>query len=119
MTKFLCDVHIPIKLCKFLVQQGYQATHVNHILGKSSTPDTLIAQYADRNDCAVITKDADFRNSYFLRKTPRKLIRICLGNLPNADLIGLIDAQLGTIDQLNTVGSFYMEINREASVLFE
>lgn len=44
MTKFLCDVHMPIKLCKFLASQGHEAIHVNQILDKSATPDKLISQ---------------------------------------------------------------------------
>ena len=110
---------MPIKLCKFLIKQGYEATHVNQILIGSSTPDKLISQYADANNCIVITKDADFRNSYFLQKTPRKLIRIRPGNLPNNELIDLINDQLIAIDQLSAVGGFYMEISRETVVLFE
>ncbi|WP_409049702.1 DUF5615 family PIN-like protein [Runella sp. MFBS21] len=31
----------------------------------------------------VVTKDEDFRNSFFLQHTPRKLIRIILGNISN------------------------------------
>jgi len=119
MTKFVCDVHLPIKVCKFLISQGHEAIHVNQILTGSSTPDTLVTQYADKNDCIVITKDADFRNSYLLRKTPRKLIRVCLGNLSNGELIGLINEHLATINHLNSKENFYMEINRESVVLFE
>ncbi|HEY0108961.1 MAG TPA: DUF5615 family PIN-like protein [Fibrella sp.] len=119
MTKFLCDVHLPIKLCKFLVSQGYEAIHVNQILSKSTTPDHLISQYADQHNFVVITKDADFRNSYFLQKTPRKLIRLCLGNLSNSDLLGLVEMHLPAIERLNETNSFYLEVSREAVIVFD
>ncbi len=119
MTRFLCDVHLPIKLCKFLASQGYEATHVNQILSKSATPDRLIAQYPDQHDFIVITKDAAFRNSYFLQKTPRKLIRLCLGNLSNTELLGLVETHLPAIERLNDTGSFYLEVSREAVIVFD
>lgn len=116
--KFICDVHIPISLSKFLATQGAESVHVNQILDGSFTPDDLINKYADANDCIVITKDMDFRNSYFIRKAPRKLIRICLGNLPNNRLIQLIEKHLTLISQLNQENSFYMEINSDTVLLF-
>lgn len=38
--KFLCDVHISYKVCKFLEQYGHQAIHVNTILDKWFTDFT-------------------------------------------------------------------------------
>ncbi len=32
--KFLCDVHIPIKLSKKIVQLGFESGHMNNILAK-------------------------------------------------------------------------------------
>ena len=116
--KFLCDVHLPIKPCKFLVGEGHEAIHVNQILKGSLTPDGDISYYADQRDCIVITEDADFRISYFLRKTPRKLVRICLGNLPNHELLLLINSQLSALEELNKTGGFYLEISRDSVAIF-
>ncbi len=116
--KFICDVHIPIRLSKFLAAQGADSVHINQILDGAFTPDDLISQHADANDCIVITKDIDFRNSYFIRKMPRKLIRICLGNLSNDSLIQLFEKHLTLIDRLDQEGSFYMEINPDTVLLF-
>ena len=81
--KFLCDVHISYKLVKYLQQSDYMAIHVNEILDKWFTKDSEISTYADLNDLIVITKDSDFRDSFFIKKTPRKLIKINLGNISN------------------------------------
>jgi len=35
--KFLCDVHIPIKLAKFLISKNHHCIHVNTILEKWHT----------------------------------------------------------------------------------
>lgn len=69
--RFICDVHIPIKLSKFLIAQGAESWHMNQLLNGSETADTAICEYADTKDCIVITKDSDFQDSYFLRKTPK------------------------------------------------
>lgn len=72
--KVLCDVHIAYRLVRFLQDQGVEAVHVNRILSQSETPDEDISDYADKHDYIVVTKDSDFRDSYFLRNTPKKLI---------------------------------------------
>ncbi len=70
--KFLCDVHISYKLCKYLITNGYSCIHINSILDKWHTTDNDICRYADAKDYVVITKDKDFRGSHIFRKTPKK-----------------------------------------------
>ena len=63
--KFICDVHISIKLVKFLISKNYNCVHVNTILDKWFTKDNAIAKYTDLNDLLLITKDGDFRASHY------------------------------------------------------
>ena len=116
--KFICDVHIPIRLSKFLANHAEESVHVNQILIGSSTPDGVICQYADQHNYIVITKDTDFRNTYFLKKTPRKLIRICLGNSTTDDLITLFERQIVLIQKLDREDSFYLEISAETMLIY-
>ena len=88
--KFLFDVHISYKLVTYLKSLGFKTIHVNEILNKSETKDSDICKYADKNDLIVVTKDSDFRDSYFIKRTPRKLIKINLGNIPNQELKTII-----------------------------
>lgn len=115
---FICDVHIPIRLSKFLASHATKSIYVNQVLNGSFTADAQISQYADQNDYILITKDKDFRNSYFLSRTSRKLIRVCLGNISNNILIQVFENQLAPINQLNLEGSFYMEINPDTVLLY-
>ena len=78
--KFLCDIHISYKIVKHLISLGFDAIHVSDILNKSETKDSAICEYADINDYVVITKDSDFRNSFLVNQTPKKLIKINLGS---------------------------------------
>jgi predicted nuclease of predicted toxin-antitoxin system len=69
--QFLCDVHISHKIVNYLNSAGYKTIHVNSILDKWYTKDIDICTYADNNDFIVITKDSDFRDSYFIKRTPK------------------------------------------------
>lgn len=117
---FLLDVHLPISLSKFLGKQiDCNAIHVNQILQKWLTLDGDICRYADENNCVVITKDQDFKDSHFINKTPKKLIRIILGNIANADLILIFEKYLPNIIGLATKEFFYIEISANRIVIID
>lgn len=80
--RFLCDVHIPIRLSKRLAEAGHDSTHVNRLPDRWHTSDQEIARIADTEDRILITKDSDFRDSCIVHRTPRKLIKVNLGNIP-------------------------------------
>lgn len=110
--KFLCDVHISFKLAKQINTLGFECIHVNTILDKWFTTDAKIAAYTDDNDYILITKDFDFKNSFFINKTPKKLIKINLGNISNETLIAIFNhylSEISIIDQNNE--SYMIEID--------
>jgi predicted nuclease of predicted toxin-antitoxin system len=86
-VKFICDVHIPIKLVKYLDKSGFEALHVNTLPNSYYSKDAEITEFADRHGMILISKDADFKNSFLLNRTPKKLIKINLGNITNDNLI--------------------------------
>ncbi|MFD2569114.1 DUF5615 family PIN-like protein [Spirosoma soli] len=116
--KFICDVHIPIKLSKYFVSCGFESQHMTRLLRGDSTTDSDICQYADATDSIVITKDSDFKNSYLLRQTPKKLIRVCLGNIPNESLMDLLAKHLPLIERLNRNDAFYVELHPNNILVF-
>ncbi|MBW8051567.1 MAG: hypothetical protein FVQ77_14765 [Cytophagales bacterium] len=109
--KFLLDVHISYKIAKFLIAQGHEAVHLNFVLDKSSTKDDKISEYADRNDYVLISKDSDFKDSFFLNNTPKKLIKISLGNVSNKELQDLLKNNLNLITKVFDK-SCYLELNK-------
>jgi len=111
--RVLCDVHLPFGLVRRLREIGVDATHVNRILDGSRTSDSAIATFADANDMLLITKDGDFRDSHFLNRTPRRLLRITLGNLSNAELIARVERHWPDIAALAAEGRCYAELSRE------
>jgi predicted nuclease of predicted toxin-antitoxin system len=117
---FLIDVHLPISLSKFLDRQtGCTSIHVNQILQKWFTTDKEICRYADENNFVVITKDADFKNSHFINKTPKKVIRVTLGNISNVDLILLFTKYLPFIKPLSIKNNLYVEIDSEQIIIID
>jgi len=117
---FLIDVHLPISLSKFLGKQdGCKSIHVNQVLQKWFTTDPEICKYADENNLVVISKDTDFKNSHFINKTPRKIIRVTLGNMSNADLILLFTKYLPFIISLSSKDNFYIEIGEEQIIIID
>jgi predicted nuclease of predicted toxin-antitoxin system len=97
---FLCDVHISIKIAKHLTNCGHYAIHTNSLPSKWHSTDSEICLIADQKNLIVITKDEDFRSSFLLRQTQKKLIRIVLGNISNKSLIGLLDKHMSLIQPL-------------------
>ncbi len=110
--KALCDVHISYKVVKFLNERGIPSTHVNDLPDKWHTTDQAVCEYADRHDMVVITKDEDFRNTHILHGTPRKLVRITLGNISNSMLIKILEGNILAISHNMDAGKCYFEIGR-------
>ncbi len=118
--KFLCDVHISFKTLLFLKNLYPESEHVNHILNSYLSKDEEIINYADTHGFIIITKDRDFKNSFLVRKKPRKLIRINLGNLSNEHLIGILSENLEQIRQLDAgKENFMIEINNQDITITE
>ena len=106
--RFLCDVHILYKLVSFLQNKNCQAYHVNDVLSDKAE-DFEIADYADENDCIVITKDEDFKNSFLLLKTPKKLIKLNTGNSSTKQILYIFEKNWNIILQASEKLSFYIE----------
>jgi predicted nuclease of predicted toxin-antitoxin system len=110
--KILCDVHISNKFVAFLNEKGIEAIHINNILDKWYSKDSDICRFADINGFTVCSKDSDFKNSFFLQNTPRRLIRITNGNISNTELITIFEKNLNLIIKYSKKDSFYIEIGK-------
>lgn len=74
--KFLVDAHLPRRLALFLQQAGYDAIHTLDLAHRNRTPDAQINQVSLAEQRIVITKDADFVDSFWLRQEPWKLLLV-------------------------------------------
>lgn len=114
--RFLCDVHISYKVQRFLSSQGHDAFHVNELPDKWDTDDSDICRFADQEECIVITKDADFLDFYYIRQSPKRLIKINLGNISTVELIRLLTEVLSLLPKLLKRERFLVEVDKDGTI---
>ncbi len=70
----------------WLTAAGCDAVRTLDLPDGNRTTDAQVNDLADREQRAVVTKDADFVDSHVLRGQPAKLLLISTGNISNRDL---------------------------------
>ena len=98
--KFLVDAQLPKALSDFIKSNGIDSIHSLELPDKNKTQDGYITRLATDKNFIVITKDADFLESYVLRKEPPKLLLIKTGNIRNIELIDLFERHIDLIVKL-------------------
>jgi len=94
---FLVDAQLPRRLANHLRAAGHDALHTFDLPQGNRTTDIAINALSVREHRVVITKDADFVNSFLLVHQPYKLLLISTGNISNADLESLFVSQIATL----------------------
>jgi predicted nuclease of predicted toxin-antitoxin system len=97
-VKFLVDAQLPRRLARELNGRDHDAIHTLDLPNRNSSTDGEITSVADRDGRIVISKDADFRDSHLLRGSPRRLLLVRTGNIRNADLLGLFEQHMPSIE---------------------
>jgi predicted nuclease of predicted toxin-antitoxin system len=109
--KFIIDAHLPRRLVSRLREAGIEAIHTLDLLMGNRTPDSIINELSIREQYIVITKDADFVNSFLLHHKPYKLLLISTGNISNKELETLFLSNIKQIAENFEMFNF-IEINR-------
>jgi predicted nuclease of predicted toxin-antitoxin system len=114
--KFLVDAHLPRRLSFLLREAGYDAIHTLDLPDGNRTSDNEINEIAELEERVVITKDADFVNSFLLTRRPYKLLLVSSGNITNADLESLFIPNLrGIVDAFKDYD--FIELTRASLLL--
>ena len=87
---FLVDAKLPRRMTAWLTAAGCEAIHTLDLPDANRTTDEQVNDIADREQRAVVTKDADFVDSHLLRGRPAKLLLISTGNISNRELEALM-----------------------------
>ena len=114
--KFLVDAQLPRRFANWLREAGHDALHT-HPPEKNYTLDSELIARAKQEGRIVISKDADFVQSYLVTGEP-PLLLISTGNISNAELEKILRDNLSAIEAAFASGRF-VEINREALVVHE
>jgi len=112
---FLDDAHLPRHLALLLREHGYDAVHTLDLAEGNRTTDNRINEISEMQRRVVITKDADFVNSFLISKRPYKLLLISTGNISNQELEGLFVRNLPAI-VLALTNFDYMELTRTSLI---
>jgi predicted nuclease of predicted toxin-antitoxin system len=113
--KFLVDAQLPRRLVSRLRDAGHEAIHTFDLPIGNRTPDSIINDVSLREGYILITKDADFVNSFLLHQRPYKLLLVSTGNIRNSELESLLVLNLGNIaDKFETFD--FIEINRRTII---
>ena len=95
--KFIVDAQLPRRLVSRLRESGFEAIHTLDLPMGNRTPDSLINDLSIREQYIVITKDADFVNTFLLHHKPYKLLLVSTGNIRNKELETLFLANMEKI----------------------
>lgn len=115
--KFLVDAQLPRKLAAWLNQSGFDVVHTLDLPLGNRTPDALINGISKDEQRIVITKDADFVDSFVLHRKPYKLLLISTGNIRNTELETLFQANIEKLRETFNSGCEFIELSRAAIII--
>ncbi|MDP2111702.1 MAG: DUF5615 family PIN-like protein [Thiobacillus sp.] len=115
--KFLVDAQPPRRFASWLKDAGHDALHTLDLPKKNNTQDSELIARAMQEGRIVISKDADFVQSFLVTGEP-PLLLISTGNISNTELEKILRANLNGIEAAFASARF-VEITREALVVHE
>ena len=113
---FLIDSQLPRRIAVWLRALEHDALHTLDLPAGNRTTDAAILALCSRERRVVVTKDADFVDSFLLRHEPEKLLLISTGNIANAELERLLSPNLPTIVAAFEATDF-VELTRTAVIV--
>jgi predicted nuclease of predicted toxin-antitoxin system len=116
--KCIVDAQLPVKLATFLTSHGIDALHTDEMPHRERTTDDEIRTIALTEQRMVLTKDADFLDSYILRGIPPKIFLISTGNISNKALLTLFEKYIARLPALFAEHSF-LELNNHELIIHE
>ncbi|MFU8788324.1 MAG: DUF5615 family PIN-like protein [Methylobacter sp.] len=84
--KLIVDAQLPRHLAASLKWWGHDVLHTLDLPSGNRTPDWRINELSIEEQRVVVTKDADFVNSFLLSGVPFKLLLVSVGNVNNQTL---------------------------------
>ena len=109
---FLIDANLSRRWVDIFYERSHQAVHTLDLLDKNVATDLGILQYADEQNCVIVTKDADFAASFWLKNRPDRLLLFSTGNISNTELETLLITNFSQIISDLTDNRF-IELTRE------
>ena len=115
--KLLIDAQLPRRIAHMLNEAGHDVVHTLDLPHKNRTKDSTINQLSIGEQRIVVTKDADFVNSFVLHSRPWKLLLVSTGNINNVELGALLQANLEKIESIFEAGGEFVELSRSSLII--
>lgn len=90
---FLIDQMLPSRLVDALREEFPTTIHVREA-GLVTATDREIAEFADKNSLAILTKDSDFDRVTEFAESPKKVVRIAVGNIANDEIVQVVQTHV-------------------------
>ncbi len=114
--KFLVDAQLPLRLARWLREEGHDVLHTKDLPGGNRTADRDINEISLREQRTVVTKDGDFVVTHMIHRLPYRLLLISTGNIGNAELLELFGDKLELIvSSLRT--STFVELGQRSLIV--
>jgi len=97
---FLVDAQLPQRLALWPRDRGHNTVHTLDLPLGNKTSDTIILRLALEEDRIVVTKDADFFESWLVLGQPHRMILVATGNIRNEELLQLFAANIHVVEKL-------------------
>ena len=114
--RFLVDAQLPRRIVRRLRDLGLDAIHTLDLPSANRTLDQEICIIAVAENRIVVTKDADFVDSFMLHRRPPRLLLISTGNISNHELETLLVSAIPAILSAFDAASF-VELSRTGLII--
>ncbi len=114
--KLLIDAQLPRRIAYRFREAGYDCLHTLDLSMGNRTSDESLLALANDDNRIIVTKDADFVDSFMLYRHPNKLLLISTGNIKNAELEQLLLDNIIKIAEAFASNSF-VEITRSTLIV--
>jgi predicted nuclease of predicted toxin-antitoxin system len=98
--KFIIDAQLPYGLKYLFVSAGFDALPTDDLPDKERTTDNQIREISLKENRIIVSKDADFVDSFYIRGIPRRLLLISTGNIRNREFFKLFEDNITQVIEL-------------------
>jgi predicted nuclease of predicted toxin-antitoxin system len=110
--RFLVDAQLPPALAKWIADKGHSASAVRD-QGLRNSDDGSIANFAEKNDWIVVTKDEDIVDRTLGHKDGPRVVWLRIGNSTNRVLFAWLEPLWPEVIRRLQEGQHVIEVRRD------
>ena len=116
--KWLIDAQLPMRIVEIFGDAGQDALHTRQLPEANATSDETLRAISVQQQRIIDSKDADLVHSYWLRRSPWKLLLISTGNISNQALRALLGANLTAV-LAAFMDHAFVELHRDGFIIHD